>query len=41
MSEYLTLVQSMIKIGNISHTVSIYGVWIYDANYLKAITSVK
>ena len=35
MSEYVTLVQLMDRLGIISHNASIAGVWIYDTNYIN------
>ena len=41
MIENVTLVQFMENFGNVSHTVTISGVWIFDDDYKKALTLVK
>ena len=35
-SEYVNLVQLMESLGNMNHTISILGSWIFDSNYEKA-----
>ena len=34
-SEYVTLVQLMVSIGNLNHAISIVGYWIFDSDYEK------
>ena len=36
-SENVTLVQLMDSIGNVNHSISIVGHWIFDSNYNKAL----
>ena len=36
-SENVTLVQLMESIGNVNHSISIVGHWIFDSNYKKAL----
>ena len=36
-SENVTLVQLMDSIGNVNHSISIVGHWIFDSNYKKAL----
>ena len=40
-SEYVTLVQLLYTVGNVSHFVGISGTWIFDSNYKKTPTLVK
>ena len=40
-SEDITLVQFMDTIGNVNHSVSIYGCWIYDFNYKSTFPLMK
>ena len=35
--EYVTLIQLMDSLGNLNHTISIVGNWIFDSKYKKAI----
>ena len=36
-SEYVTLVQLMLLLGNMNHDISIVQYWIFDSNYNKAL----
>ena len=36
-SENVTLVQLMVSLVNVNHTISILGRWIFDCNYKKAL----
>ena len=36
-SENVTLVQLMDSLGNVNHTTSVVGYWIFDSNYKKAL----
>ena len=37
MSEIFTLVQLMDSLGNVNHDISIFGFWISESNYKKAL----
>ena len=36
-SEYVTLVQLMVSLVNVNHSISIVGNWIFDSNYDKSL----
>ena len=36
-SEYVTLVQLMYSLGNVNYDISVFGYWIFDSNYKKAL----
>ena len=36
-SEYVTLLQLIYSLGNMNHAISVFGYWIYDSNYEKAL----
>ena len=36
-SENVTLVQLMDTLGNVNHSISVVGNWIFDSNYKKAL----
>ena len=37
MSEHVTLVQLMDSLGNLNHAISVFGYWIFDSNYERAL----
>ena len=36
-SEHVTLFQLMDYLGNVNHAISVFGYWIFDSNYERAI----
>ena len=36
--DHVTLLQLMVSLGNVNHSVSVVGKWIVDSNYEKALT---
>ena len=36
-SEHITLVQLMDSLGNVNHAISVFGNWIFESNYKKAL----
>ena len=36
-SEHVTLFQLMYYLGNVNHSISVIGYWIFDSNYEKAL----